>query len=268
MARGQSHWCADMGNKLSSLEKALSVIDAVENRGSVGLRELSAILKIPPSTLHRLLGPLTSSRFLVQDPETKKYKLSLRFLELGSSVREDLDVISAARPHMTSLMEMASETVNLALFDGSSIVYVDQVDNSRSILRIFTRVGARAPLYCTGIGKACLAGSTEKSVSEYWQSIVKVSFTGNTIVQEDVLKTELEKIRLRGYSVDNEEMEIGVRCVASAVRQHNDRIVAGVSISGPSSRITDERLPSLGELVRDTARKISANIGASGGGAS
>ncbi len=248
-------------SKLTSLEKALRVVDAVAKARSVGLRELAAEVNFPPSTVHRLLSILTASRYLTQDPETKKYRLSLRFLELGSAVREDLDVITAARPHMTALMEATSETVNLALFDGAGIVYVDQVANSNSFLRMFTRVGTRAPLYCTGIGKACLAGLPEEFVTEYWHVAEKKLYTDKTVADETGLRGELESIRRQGYAVDNEEMEIGVRCVASAIRQHRSGIVAGVSISGPSSRLTLESIPGMGESVRRTAARISADLG-------
>jgi IclR family transcriptional regulator, KDG regulon repressor len=249
-------------SKLTSLEKALRVIDAVAKARSVGLRELAAEVKFPPSTVHRLLALLTASHYLTQDPETKRYRLSLKFLELGSAVREDLDVITAARPHMTALMETTSETVNLALFDGAGIVYVDQVANSNSFLRMFTRVGTRAPLYSTGIGKACLAQLPEEFVTEYWQGTEKQLYTDRTITDELSLKRELKIIRQQGYAVDNEEMEIGVRCVASAISQHKSGIVAGVSISGPSSRLTVDSLPGMGESVRRTAAQISADLGA------
>ncbi len=254
--------------RLTSLEKALRVIEVVAKAKSVGLRELAAQVGFPPSTVHRLLALLTASSYLTQDPETKKYRLSLKFLELGSAVRDDLDVITAARPHMTTLVEATSETVNLALFDGTGIVYVDQVANSHSFLRMFTRVGTRAPLYCTGVGKACLAGLPQESVSAYWHATEKKRYTDKTITDEPSLRRELEVIRAQGYAVDNEEMEIGVCCVASAIRQHTSGIVAAVSISGPSSRLSDERIPGIGELVRGTAVHISADLGAPVEGAS
>ena len=250
--------------KLTSLEKALRLVDAVAKAGNAGLRELAAELGFPPSTVHRLLTVLTASRYLTQNPATKKYRLSLRFLELGAMVRENLDVITAARPHMTELMEATSETVNLALFDGAGIAYVDQVANSNSFLRMFTRVGTRAALHCTGVGKACLAGLPKDFVTGYWQVAEKRRYTEKTIVDEPRLNRELQVIHRQGYAVDDEEMEVGVRCVASAIRQDRNSIVAGVSISGPSSRLTTERMSLMGELVRQAAARISADLGYSG----
>jgi DNA-binding IclR family transcriptional regulator len=248
-------------SKLSSLEKALLLLDVVAKSRSAGLRALAAELGFPPSTVHRLLADLTASRYLTQDPETKKYRLSLKFLEFGAAVREDLNIISAARPHMAALMEATSETVNLAFFDGAGIVYVDQVTNSNSLLRVFTRVGTRAPLYCTGVGKACLAGLPRESVTQYWRVEEKKRYSEKTIMDEPSLERELQAVRQLGYAVDNEEMESGVRCVASAIRQYGRGIVAAVSISGPSSRLTTARIPIMGEMVRQSARLISADLG-------
>jgi len=215
----------------------------------------------PPSTVHRLLGILTDCHFLAQDPETKKYRLALKFLELGAAVRDDLDVITTARPHMSALMKAASETVNLAFFDNAEVVYVDQISNSNSLLRMFTRVGTRAPLHCTGVGKAHLAAMPDELVAEYWRSAKKECHTVNTIMDQESLKRELQAIRQFGYAVDNEEMEIGVRCVACLIRQHRAGIVGAVSISGPSSRLTRDKVTSLGELVRETAGRITADLG-------
>jgi len=247
--------------KLTSLEKALRALDAVAKARSIGLRELAAELGFPHATLHRLLAVLTSCRYLTQDPKTKKYRLSLKFLELSAAVREDLDLITVARPHMTALMEASSETVNLALFDGAGIIYVDQVANANSFLRMFTRVGARVPLHCTGVGKACLAGLPNEAVTEYWSGAKKESYTEKTITDELHLRKDLEAIHLLGYAVDNEEMEIGVRCVAAPIRQDRGRIVAAVSVSGPSSRLTPERIAFVGELVRQAAGRISVDLG-------
>ena len=247
--------------KLTSLEKALKLLDAIAKTKSVGLRDLAAELGFPPSTTHRLLGVLTNSRYLKQDHETKKYQLSLKFLEMAAAVRENLDVIAVARPHMVILTQATSETVNLAFFDGPEIVYVDQIANSDSLLRMFTRVGTRAPLYCTGVGKAYLAGQSTGFVSEYWRAADKKKYTEKTIWDETALNRELDAVRRLGYAVDNEEMEIGVRCVASPIRQHIGSIIAAVSISGPSSRLTSDRTPRVGELVRRAAGEISADLG-------
>jgi len=247
--------------KLSSLEKGLRLVEIIAKVKSAGLRELAAESGFPPSTVHRLLGILTACHFVTQDAGSKKYRLSLKFLELGAVVREDLDVIAVARPHMSALVEATSETVNLAFFDSTEVIYVDQISNSNSLLRMFTRIGTRAPLHCTGVGKARLAGMPDELVAEYWRSAKKQPYTVNTIMDEPALKKELQAIRKLGYAVDNEEMEIGVRCVACLIRQDRAGIVGAVSISGPSSRLTRDGMASFGELVRQTAGRITADLG-------
>jgi len=247
--------------RLTSLQKGLRLIDAIAKARNAGLRDLAEQNGFPPSTVHRLLSDMKRAGYVAQDTKTSKYRLSLKFLELGAVVREELDVITAARPHMTALMEDTSETVNLALFDGAGIIYVDQVANSNSFLRMFTRVGTRAQLHCTGVGKACMAGLSEDYVSEYWPKADKNRYTEKTIVDEQTLRKELQVVQRLGYAVDNEEMEVGVRCVASAIHGHNDNVVAAVSISGPSSRVTPERVSQIGKLVRKTANSISADLG-------
>ena len=247
--------------KVTSLEKGLRLVEVIAKLKSVGLRELAGESGLPPSTVHRLLGVLAASHFLTQDAESKKYRLSFKFLELGAVVREDLDVISVARPHMSALVKATSETVNLVFFDTAEVIYVDQVSNPNSLLRMFTRVGARAPLHCTGVGKARLAVMPDELVSEYWRSAKKQPYTVNTITDETTLKKELKAIREIGYAVDNEEMEMGVRCSACLIRQHRAVIAGGISISGPSSRLTRDRMTSLGKLVRETADRITTDLG-------
>jgi len=127
---------------------------------------------------------------------------------------------------------------------------------------MFTRVGTRAPLHCTGVGKACLAGLSKDFVTEYWQTAETTPYTDKTITDVKSLKKEVRAIRRQGYAVDNEEMEIGIRCVASAIRQHRSGVVAAVSISGPSSRLTVESIPVMGKLVHRAAARISADLGA------
>ena len=138
---------------MKSLHKVLDVIDAVGNGGSVGIRELSSRLGFPPATTHRIIATLLERHYVRQDPETKKYALSVKFLELGSRVQEQFDLTRVARPHILKLMTETRESVNLAVQDKDEVVYLDHVRSSHSMLQLFTKVGARVPLYCTGVGK-------------------------------------------------------------------------------------------------------------------
>ncbi len=246
---------------VSSLEKALDVIDAVAKVGRAGVRSLAATTGYPPSTIHRLLASLTRQRYLRQDPVTREYRLSLRFLELGALVQENLDVVALARPRMRELMKAVGESVNLVVFEENEAIYVDQVRDTSSMLRMFTKVGARAPLYCSGVGKVFLAHQPRERVQDYWRRTAKSRHTPSTIVDEQHFLLEIQDIRGQGYAVDQEEMEQGVRCVAAAVFDGRGEVVAALSVSAPSTRLSVERTPLVGGLVRQAALAVSLELG-------
>ena len=204
---------------MTSLDKALSIIDALGRHGRAGIKTLAQATGFPPPTVHRLLAVLAQSSYVRQDPQTKEYLLSVKLLELGAKVRGQLDLIALARPFMKEISESSGETVNLVVFDHFEAVYVEQESNTRTMLRMFTRVGARVPLYCSGVGKAYLAAQDEAKALEYFAGQAKTRHTDRTIVDSDTFRGELAMIRRRGYAVDNEEMEAGVCCAAALIRQ-------------------------------------------------
>ena len=246
---------------MTSLDKALRVLDALGRQGRSGVKSLSLETGFPPPTVHRLLASLARGGYVRQEPASKEYMLALKFLELGSRVRNDLNLVSLARPAMRDVMELSGETVNLVVFDNFEAVYVDQVANPQSMLRMFTQVGARVPLYCSGAGKAYLAAQPEQDVLDYFRLADKKRHTSQTILDEAVLLAELAKVRQRGYAMDNEEMEYGVRCVAVLIRQYRGHPAGALSISGPSSRLTLERIPALGPQLRRVAEDIGQQLG-------
>ena len=244
----------------TSLDKALTVLEAVAREGKASLTKLARQTGYPPSTVHRILGVLVRRGYLNQELPSKKYQLSLKILELSSRLQVGLDIIGVARPVMKKLMESTGETVNLVVFNNQEAIYVAQVSNTNSVLRMFTRVGARVPLYCSGVGKTYLASWPQDQVLAYFDSMEIKSYTENTIVQPHRLLRELEAIRRNGYAVDDQEMEMGVRCVAAAVEQDGE-VVAALSVSGPSSRITPEATDRLGNQVAEAAGEIADALG-------
>ena len=246
---------------MKSLHKVLDVIDAIGNAGSVGIRELSKQIGFPPATTHRIIATLVERRYVKQDPETKKYALSVKFLELGSRVQEQFDLTSVARPHILKLMTESMESVNLAVQDEDEVVYIDHVRSSHSMLQLFTKVGARAPLYCTGVGKMFLSQWDKPEVNAYLARTRRKKFTDHTLVAAKEIKEALSRIRERGYSNDDEEMEKGVQCVAALVRDHRHKPVGAISISGAATRITTDKMTHLGIMVCDCAADISRDMG-------
>lgn len=246
---------------MKSLNKALDMIDAVSKLGSAGIREISSITGFPPATTHRIASALVKRRYFNQDPSTKHYSLSLRFLELGTKVQLQFDLPTIVRPHLQQLMSETGESANLAICDGDSAVYLDQVQSDKSMLKIFTRLGTRVPLYSTGVGKMLMSRWSKPELDSYLKRTKLISYTPNTLVSRSKILKELDRISDRGFAVDNEEMEKGVRCVAALVFDHRQQVVAAVSISGAAMRITPDRIDDFGAKVKQCAFDISQDLG-------
>jgi len=246
---------------MKSLLKAIDTIDAVAEAGNAGIRELSAITGFPPSTIHRIVTTLVERNYFQQDPVTRRYSLSYRFLELGSRFQQQTHLTTIALPHLEQLMATARESVNLAVRDGDSMVYLDIVKSSYSMLQLFTQPGARVPLYATGVGKLFLSQMQDSELDAYLQRSKPTPYTPHTLVQKAKLVNDLQKIRSRGYSVDNQEMEEGVRCVAALIFDHQGKPAASVSITGAAMRITPDRIEQFGTLAKSCAAAISSKLG-------
>ena len=250
---------------MKSLSKAIDTIDAVAEAGSAGIRELSSLTGFPPSTIHRIVATLVKKHYLQQDPVTKRYSLSFRFLELGSRVQQQTHLTSIARPHLERLMAETRESINLAVWDGDSAVYLDIVQSSYSMLQLFTRPGARVPLYSTGVGKLFLSRMSSKDLEAYLQRIDLTPITRYTLTEREKIFRELNRIRTRGFAVDNEEMEEGVRCVAALIFDHKSQPTASVSITGAAMRVTPDRVEHFGDLIKSCALTISHELGFNSG---
>ena len=246
---------------MKSLSKAIDTIDAVAEAGSAGIRMLSSITGFPPSTIHRIAATLVKKGYFQQDPVTRRYSLSYRFLELASRVQQQTHLTSIARPHLEQIMTATRESINLAVRDGDSAVYLDIVQSSYSMLQLFTRPGARVPLYATGVGKLFLSRFSTSDLTAYLQRVDLQPFTRHTLIEKNKVIEEMNRIRNRGFAVDNEEMEEGVRCVAALIFNHRGEPAASVSITGAAMRVTPDRVEHFGELIRSCALTISRELG-------
>ena len=246
---------------MTSLDKALRILDVLCQPGQCSIKQMAQVSGFPAPTIHRLLQILVRNNFVTHHTRTKDYALSLKHLEFGARARADLQLASLVMPALRELMELSGETVNLVVFEHYEAIYVEQVVNPRSMLPMFTRIGARTPLYCSGVGKAYLAIQDTDFVREYCESVPFEKKTQHTCVHAEDLMLELESIKHLGYAIDNEEMEYGVRCVAALIRQSPRVVVGSISISGPAARISTEKLKQLGVQVRRAAQEISTGLG-------
>jgi DNA-binding IclR family transcriptional regulator len=222
----------------------------------VGLKKLAQTSGLHPSTTHRILGALVNDS-MVERVEPGSYRLGIRLLELGNLVKGRISVREHALPYMRELHSVTGEAVNLSVRREDEIVYVERTSSGRSLMRVVNIVGARAPLHITAVGKLFLLEDGAEGLRAYAQRTHLPQFTRNTLTSVGALEKEFERIRRNGYAVDNEEAEIGVRCIGAGVRDDSGAIVAGLSVSAPAERIKN----GWSGLVRETAEKISRAIG-------
>ncbi|MFG3055905.1 IclR family transcriptional regulator [Kitasatospora sp. NPDC048239] len=250
-------------NQSSSLRRALAVLGYVRDHGNGGrgvpLGQLAESLGLNKSTVLRLTGPLLDEHLLDRDRETGWFRLGHGSLRLGQAYLSTLDLRSVAAEHLRRLQREAGETVHLTVWQAPGIVYLDKVEDETNV-RMASRVGSRAPAYCTATGKAILAWLPEEAVAEVVAAGLR-PVTAWTIADETHLRADLARIRARGYSIDDRENEPEVRCVAAPIFDHTGEVTAALSVSGLTSRMTAARVRSLGPVVAQVGLRISRELG-------
>ena len=228
-------------------------------RSGLGSTELAAVVGISKGTAHRLLCSLADHRLVQQDPLTKRYRLGLGLFELGNQVLVHLQPVEVAKPFLERLVEETGETANMAVMDDGMALYVAKVECSFSI-RIGSMVGIRQPCHCTGLGKVLLAYHADGTALVVREQELPRK-TRRTITDAGRLRQELAVVTERGYALDDEEFEDGLRCIAAPVTDHTGAMIAAVSVSGPTARITDDVLDEYTGRVVSVARDISSALG-------
>jgi len=227
------------------IERMMALLDALASYPDpVSLKELATTTGLHPSTAHRILNDMVAKRF-VDRSEPGTYRLGMRLLELGNIVKSRLNVREAALPYMQALHRKTQQTVNLSVRQGDEIVYIDRAFSERSGMQVVRAIGGRAPLHLTSIGKLFLSVDDAKLVRAYATRTGLAGNNKNSITDLAKLERELSLVRARGYARDNEELELGVRCMAAGDRDDAGRLIAGLSISAPADRLSDEWLDDL-----------------------
>ena len=239
------------------VERMMNLLDCLaDHEESSSLKLLSQQTGLHPSTAHRILNDMVACR-LVERGDGGTYKLGLRLLELGNLVKERLSVREAAQLPMRVLHKLTGETVNLSVRQGDEIVYVDRAYSERSGMQVVRAIGGRAPLHLTSVGKLFLATDDIARLRAYATRTGLPGQTRNSLTQLHHLERELQEAQKTGVARDNEELELGVKCIAAGIRDDQGKLVAGLSISAPASRIDESWLPKL----QTTANEISRALG-------
>lgn len=240
---------------ISRMMKLLDVLAA--EPGAVSLKELARATELHPSTAHRILNDMVLGRFVDRGDQAGSYRLGMRLLELGNVVKARLSVREVALEPMRELHRATGQAVNLSVRQGDEIVYVERAYSERSGMQVVRAIGGRAPLHLTSSGKLFLANDDPRLVRGYATRTGLAGHTRNSITDVARLERELAIVRSRGYARDNEELELGVRCIAAPIRDDSGQIIAGLSVSAPAERLQDGWIDNL----LSTASHISAGLG-------
>ncbi len=247
----------DNKTSIQVIERLVALLDALSRHPDpVSLKQLAQEADLHSSTAHRILNDLVQTRF-VDRVEPGTYRLGMRLLELGNIVKSRLSVREAALDLMRALHQKTHQTINLSVRQGDEIVYIERAFSERSGMQVVRAIGGRAPLHLTSTGKLFLSADDTKSVRAYADRTRLHGQTKNSITDLTRLEFELKWVQTHGYARDNEELELGVRCMAAGIRDDSGKLIAGLSISAPADRLQEEWR---NDLIF-TARQISNTLG-------
>lgn len=248
-------------NMVKSVSRALDIITLVgSKKGGMGVTEISKQIDINKSSVYRILSTLVQYRYVEQDTETGRYKLGYKFLEVSSQLLDSIDLRAEAKPYLQELEDETNEVIHLVVFDQGEVVYIEKLEGNET-LRMHSKVGKRAPMHCTSVGKAILAHLSSSIVLDILDRKGMPMHTDKTITNKDEFLQELNKVKQKGYALDLEENEYGITCIAVPIFDHTGKVIAAISISGTTIRMTVERLDLLQERMRKIGKQISARLG-------
>lgn len=249
-------------SSVKAVNKTILILETLSGRDSVGVTEIATLTGMSKATAFRFLTTLESLGYVRQDGESSQYSLTLKLFEVGNLVRARRTKLDDFKPLLSQLASATKETIHLATIENGHLVYLDKIESTLSLkVSMMSEIGHSAPMYCTGVGKVLLAFLPDEKTHPIIENTELRRFTPNTITDRDLLRNELRRIKDSGYALDNEEHELGVRCIAAPILNSSDRVVAALSVSVPSVRLTNEKLELYRTSVLETAAAISGILG-------
>ncbi len=249
-------------SKIQSIDRVFFLIELLsQHPKGASLTDLCNESGLPKGTVSRMLSSLIAHGYAIQNIENKQYCLTMRLFEIGCRIVGGVNILSIARPHLEHLSSLTQQTVHLVSYDQDEVIYLYKEEVTSSIARMSSCVGLRNPMHCTGVGKSILAFLPTEEVLAIWERTKKVQYTPNTIMTFDRLQKELEEIRRNGYAFDNEEHEVGVKCIAAPIRDFHGSPLAAISLSAFTESFTDAKIQEYIPLLLDTADSISQYYG-------
>lgn len=248
--------------RLQGLDRVVAILDLLgASDNSLSLAEICQCMELRKSTAHRALMALERTGLIERAP-ANRYRLGLKLYDMGSRAVEQVDLRAGARPHLRKLALRVGETVHLGVLHKTRIIYLDKVEPINRRVCLSSRTGTSNPVYCTSMGKAMLAFLPIEEAARVIAGVQFRKFTPKTIDSREELRGSLERIRRRGYAVDDEELEVGTRCVGAPIADKAGRAIAAVSVSGATSRLAAHCVPGIAEHVMRCAQEISVALAA------
>jgi IclR family KDG regulon transcriptional repressor len=257
-------------NLVQTIERVSLILEMVgQNSQGMSIKDLSSGLNLPKGTIHRLLSSLSYFGYIRQDPETKSYFLGLKLMELNALLDNQLDLRKVAEPILRDLAEKTKQTAHMVILDRNEVVYIEKIETQRPAggLKMSSRVGSRNPVHSSAVGKVLLSSMSEEALEDFLREKGLSRRTANTITDPGAFRDHLKLVRDRGYAIDDEENEQGIRCLGAPIFDGKGRTLAAISVSGPVFQMTRK-------VVQDVVRKevvaaasdISRRLGFHGGG--
>ncbi len=247
-------------SSVRAVERALQLIEVfARSRGPLSITDLSKTLDLPPSTVHRLVQTLMTLEYVVQYPQSKRYGPGRGIAEVTRSMILKYEFTRHAQPFLERLVEQTGETANLAALYGSSAIYLNQVE-SPSVMRVSNSIGSLVPLHCTAVGKIFLADFAPRTLRDTLQHTGLAALTDRSVTSRKALERDLERVRVKGYALDDEEFTPGARCIAVALRGSSGATIAALGLSAPASRLELGRVSAFAGLIRATAEEFSQQL--------
>ena len=247
--------------QVQSLTRGLSILEALANAdGGLTLTDVARRVALPPSTTHRLLATLEKTGYVYQAGDLGLWYVGLQAFAVGSGFLANRDFVAQSHAYLRRLMEQSGETANLAILDGTEAVFIGQVQ-CREMMRLLVKLGSRVPLHASGVGKAIFAALPDEQIEAILKLRGLPKITPSTITAAETMWSALRVIRQRGWSFDDEEHALGTRCVAAPIYDEHAEPLGAISLAGPSSRLSDERIRQLGPVVAHTAEELTRRLG-------
>lgn len=243
---------------IQSILRAVNIIKCFEDTEELGVTEISNKIGLHKATTFNIINTLEHCQYLEKNESSDKYRLGIELFRIGTKVNSNLRKL--ALPYLEMLVSQFKETVNLVIGDKNCVIYLEKIESPHS-MRISTMVGGRLPINATAVGKAILSGFPDNELSEFVNGLSFVKFTDNTISDKETLLEYIKKVKTRGYSEDFEELEIGLTCVAAPIFNHTGKAFAAISISGPTSRMSEEFRGKAGKELVKLTKEISDKLG-------